>query len=232
MNNSKELAIRFEKLTREIYPKTLIAVTKYSSIDEVLMAYSIGLKDFGENRVYDLKEKADAFHNEGITDVRWHFIGHLQRNKVRDLLKIPNLYAIHSIDSLKLLQELVSGQSLLNQPLKIFFQIHISGEEEKTGFPIGDGTLDEAVNFYMALKNTHPQFPFSLEGLMGMGPIRTEDFEGDTIRAFSKLFELRNSMVEQYKIPLKLSMGMSQDYKIALEFDADYLRLGSILFKN
>ena len=100
----------------------LIAVTKYSPVEDVVFAYEADQFDFGENRVSDLKEKADFFKDHSLQNVRWHFIGHLQSNKVKELLKIPNLYSIHSIDSIKLIEELIKRKDEFEGPINIFLQ--------------------------------------------------------------------------------------------------------------
>jgi pyridoxal phosphate enzyme (YggS family) len=158
--------------------------------------------------------------------VRWHFIGHLQTNKVKDLMCIPNLYAIHSVDSLKLVQELVKYKdSFKGIELNIFLQVNTSLETEKSGFKTME-ELEEAVQLVL-----HTDTPFKMKGLMTMGTLRTENFEIEARRCFQELIKIKKTLQEKYTlVDLKLSMGMSQDYKIAHELEADYVRLGSSLF--
>jgi pyridoxal phosphate enzyme (YggS family) len=208
---------------------TLVAVTKYSPLEDMFMAYEAGLYDFGENKVRDLALKSELFVEKGLSNVRWHFIGHLQTNKVRDLFKIKSLTAIHSVDSLKLLQEMYKKEHDLDaKSLSFFLQMNTSGEEEKSGFE-SLGELKEAMDLIMTMERSKLKF----EGLMTMGSIRAEDFAAAAHSSFSKLKLIKEELLRDYKRlkDLKLSMGMSQDYKIALSYDADYVRIGSALFQ-
>ena len=207
----------------------LIAVTKYSPVEDVVSAYEAQHFDFGENRVPDLQAKANFFEKEKLTKVRWHFIGHLQTNKVRDLYKIPNLYAIHSVDSLSLLEELIKRESdFKGTQLRLFFQVNTSHEIEKNGFETAE-ELKLAVD--LLLGRVHSKLKF--EGLMTMGTIRTTEFEAEASRCFNDLKDIARRLEETYhlKEKLKLSMGMSQDYKLALLAGSDFIRVGSAIFK-
>ena len=203
----------------------LVAVTKYSPIEDVVLAYQSEQFDFGENKVQDLKLKADYFFEHNYHNVRWHFIGHLQSNKVKDLLKIPHLYAIHSIDSLKLIDELIKRKSEIDQELNIFLQFNTSNEEEKSGFESED-------ELYEAIRKLNSEPKFKFYGLMTMGTIRTENVEEEAQRCFSELVKLKNKVEKDFKLSqLKLSMGMSGDYKLALQNGSDYIRIGTKIFK-
>ena len=221
---NKELEKRLRNLMVELNQSTLVAVSKYSPVEEVLEAYSYGQIDFGENRVSELKEKSEKFQSQKNDKVRWHFIGGLQTKKVRELLKIPNLWAIHSVGSIKLVEELIKREADFNgSELKLFFQLNTSHEEEKSGFESIE-ELMEGMSLINSLKNSK----LKVLGLMTMGAIRTENFETSAIMSFR---ELKNARAQIGNPDLKLSMGMSQDYKIALKEGADYVRLGSIIFK-
>lgn len=206
----------------------LVAVTKYSAIEDVVLAYEAGMHDFGENRTSDLMEKAEAFVEKKLDKVRWHFIGHLQTNKVRELLKVPNLFSVHSVDSLRLLEELFKReQDFKGTELKIFFQVKTSDEAEKSGFESWE-ELCSAVELMQLKKDSK----FKLYGLMTMGSIRTENFEDSARKCFQELTRIKRALIDKYHLnSLMLSMGMSQDYKIALEEGADYIRVGSKIFK-
>jgi len=197
---------------------TLVAVSKKRSKHEIEALYAQGQRDFGENRVLELVEKARELERS-CPERKWHFIGNLQSNKVKELLTVPNLVAIHSIDRDKLIRELFKHKP--NHPILCFLQVNTSGENEKSGFK----NLDE-IN--AAAKLFEGQESFILHGLMTMGGIRTENFEQTAHKCFKKLKEIRDELNPE----LKLSMGMSADYKIALEYGADYLRLGRILFEG
>lgn len=225
---ASDLGPRLTKFRAELGKTCLIGVTKYSTLEDTLTAYEAGLYDLGENKVQDLTFKAQHFHEKDLDLIRWHFIGHLQSNKVKDLYKVPGLYAIHSVDSLKLLKELYKRESeFKGSSLKIFLQFNTSKEEEKSGFESLE-ELREAVDFCLSQKGSR----ITLHGLMTMGSIRESDFVAAAHHSFSELQGLKEVLLLSFKelLSLKLSMGMSQDYKIALSYGADYVRIGSALF--
>lgn len=225
-----EIAKNLSAIKKEIKGAHLVAVTKYSPVEDVIAAYEAHHYDFGENRVADLAEKAKVLEVQGLTKVKWHMIGHLQTNKVRDLLKVPHLYAIHSVDSIRLLEELLKREGDFEGPeLKIFFQVNTSQEDEKTGFESAED-LHSAIN--LLLGRGPSKFKFS--GLMTMGTIRTDLFEVEAQRCFKDLASIARSLEDKYGLTTKLllSMGMSQDYKIALAEGSDYIRVGSAIFKS
>ena len=184
---------------------TVVAVSKYTINENIIAAYESGQRDFGENKVQDLKNKAQLL-KDTCPDIRWHFIGHLQTNKVKDLFKIQNLTHVHSIDSLKILNEALKYAS---NEQKFFLQINISHEAQKSGFT----NIEEAMSAKKLLKDRY-------QGLMGMGPSN----ESDPTPAFLNLLDW------QKKLSGLLSMGMSEDYEIALSHGSHFLRLGSCLF--
>jgi len=228
VDHLQQLQDRLEKIQQELKDTALVVVTKYVNFDKVLNCYNMGVRDFGESRLQDLQEKARLLAEKNIHDHRWHFIGHLQSNKINSLLKIKNLYLIHSVDSLKLLQELLKKSHLLEHPVGLLLEVNTSGEKEKSGF--GDYLgLQETVEYFIQQKNSSWRF----RGLMTMGRIRTDNFKEDARECFQKLKEYRQKLQEEFHLSdLKLSMGMSQDYSIALEEGADYVRLGSAIFED
>ncbi len=224
-----DIAKNLSAIKKEIKGSQLVAVTKYSPVEDVILAYEAHQYDFGENRVQDLQEKAAVFAEKNLSKVKWHFIGHLQTNKVRDLLKIPNLHAIHSVDSVKLLEELLKRENdFTGSELKLFFQVNTSREEEKSGFESA-----EELNHAIDLINSRTHTKLKFFGLMTMGTIRTDNFEAEALRCFKDLKSVASKIEKErsLKSSLKLSMGMSQDYKIALEAGSDYIRIGSAIFK-
>jgi len=224
------IAKNLSSIKKELKKAHLIAVTKYSPIEDIITAYEAHHYDFGENRVQDLKDKAQKFSELGLSKVRWHFIGHLQTNKVRELFKIPKLYAVHSVDSLGLLEELIKRENdFVGTELKLFFQVNTSHEVEKSGFETAE-ELNRAIELLLS-RNTSK---LKLLGLMTMGTIRTSNFEEEASRCFRDLSAIAKN-VEKFhslKTPLKLSMGMSQDYKIAITAGSDFVRIGSAIFKT
>lgn len=205
----------------------VIAVSKYTSMNEVVTAYYAGQRSFGESKVQELIRKSKEAQELGLTDIEWHFIGRLQTNKVKQLLGILNLKYIHSVDSFKLLKEIYKRKkSIPNNDVFILFQVNTSEEEEKAGFTTQE-EISEAVNFVLSQKEKTIHFT----GLMTMSKLRTEDFEADARYCFKKLKKIKLEIENYFPIAnLKLSMGMSQDYKIAVEEGADFVRIGSAIF--
>ncbi len=209
-----------EKLKNKIGDRTnLLAVSKTKPLEMIEEAYLFGQRDFGENKIQDLFEKAHALSH--LRDIRWHFIGTLQSNKLNKLLSVPGLYAIHSIDSLSLVDKLLKKSS--GQKIKIFLQVNTSGEEEKSGF-------DNFEELNQAVQKLIGQESWELAGLMTIGSIRADDFKKAARTCFEQLVALRNRLSEKYDIDLELSMGMSQDYEIAISYGSDWVRIGSDIF--
>ena len=199
----------------------LLAVSKTWPAVDAMHVYSGGQRDFGENKVQDLLEKATALQDD-CPDIKWHFIGKLQSNKINQLLKTPNLISIHSIDSIKLLNKLLSKN--VDKNVGLFLQYNTSNEEQKGGFR-DFNELTEAAKMIQESEG------FYLQGLMTMGSISGEDFKTSAKECFSKLNVLKQSLEKELKIDgLELSMGMSQDYEIALDEGSDWVRIGSAIF--
>ncbi len=214
---SKNLSIIKSKLKNE----TLIAVSKSVGIKEIEAASKAGQVDFGENRVMDLLEKSNQLIH---LKLRWHFIGTLQRNKVKKLLLVKNLFYIHSVDSLALLEELLKNKGEVTNPIGLFLQCNTSGEEEKHGF---EGIEELLIAARKIRDQGGPEF--FLKGLMTIGKIRSLDFEKDALNSFRKLKEYKK-VLEKENFQISLSMGMSQDFEIALKEGTDFLRIGSFIF--
>jgi hypothetical protein len=223
-SRAREIALKVQGLRSEVPAHVkLVAVTKYSPIEDVVAAYQAGLRDFGENRVDDLLAKSAALHEQGLSDVRWHFIGHLQSNKIAKLAKIKNLVAIHSVDTKALLEHLLKREdSFLSEKIALYLEVNTSGESEKAGFV----SKEELLQGLDQLSDHHGRF--YLAGLMTMATIRTDKQLEDARVCFRKLADLRQELLPQ---PLLLSMGMSQDWKVAVEEGSDLIRVGSSLFR-
>lgn len=190
----------------------LIAVSKTKPVEDILELYNLGHRDFGENYVQELAEKAKKLPN----DIRWHFIGHLQTNKARSIT--PFIYLIHGVDSLKLLKEIDKQAEKNKRVIDCLLQVHIAQEETKFGF-------DELELINLELK----QFlNVRIKGLMGMASL-TDDISKIRIefKSLKTLFEKLKAQNPELSI---LSMGMSADYKIALEEGSNMVRIGSLLF--
>lgn len=195
---------------------TLIAVSKTKPVEDILELYKLGQRDFGENYVQELVEKAGRLPG----DIRWHFIGHLQTNKVK--LIAPFVQLIHGADSLKLLKEINKEAAKAGRVTDCLLQVHIAQEETKFGLNEEELSMiiQEAGN--TGMKNIR------ICGLMGMASF-TNDMEA-VRKEFKNLKEIFDR--QRIKTPgLKtLSMGMSSDYRTAIEEGSNMVRIGSLLF--
>ncbi len=191
---------------------TLVAVSKTKPAAEIMELYNAGHRDFGENYVQELTEK----HEQLPKDIRWHFIGHLQSNKVKYIA--PFVHLIHSVDSEKLLNEISKQAIKNNRTIYCLLQIYIASEETKFGLDFNEAA--------MLLQKQHPE-NIAIKGLMGMAS-NTENTaqiitEYQSLKQFYDLHAKQSSF--QY-----LSMGMSGDYEIAIENGSNMVRIGSLLF--
>lgn len=200
---------------------TLIAVSKTKPISMLLDAYNAGQRHFGENYVQELVEKQELLP----TDINWHFIGHLQSNKVKYIA--PFVYLIHGVDSISLLKEINKQAIKNNRIIKCLLQIYIAKEESKFGLD-----AQEAENLLIS-KEFSELTHVNIVGLMGMAT-NTED---ETI--LHKEFESLNTLFKYLKANIgnkpnlnlqEISMGMSSDYEIAIEHGSTMIRVGSSIF--
>lgn len=212
--------IEFRTLCRELGDAvTLVAVSKTKPVEDILALYEAGQRDFGENYVQEMLEKARQLP----ADIRWHFIGHLQTNKVKLILPVVQL--IHGVDSLKLLKEISKEAVKSGRTADCLLQVHIAEEETKFGLDAQE--LEELLD--RAATGEWKQV--RLRGLMGMASF-TADRE--QIRAeFNSLKKKFDSCRKSVPDPLvfdTLSMGMSGDFRIAIEEGSNMVRIGSLLF--
>ena len=196
---------------------TLVAVSKTHTVPELKSAYHYGIRDFGENKVQEMLEK----HERLPDDIRWHMIGHLQRNKVKYI--VPFVHMIHSVDSLKLCAEINKEACKCGRVIPILLEVNISHEDSKFGL-----SKEELPELLKACAD----FPgIYVKGLMTIAPF-TED--NDVIKdVFSELRELFLDIKSQKldNVDMNyLSMGMSHDYEIAIEQGATHVRIGSSIF--
>lgn len=214
---------KYTEIVEELKAKNvlLVAVSKTKSIEAIKELYDLGQRDFGENYVQELAGKQAQLPQ----DIRWHFIGHLQTNKVRYVASFVEL--IHGVDSLKLLKEINKQGAKNNRVLQVLFQIHIAKEETKFG--LDEKELEEILNTYLSelreLKNVQ------VKGLMGMASF-TENKEQvrKEFRFLKTLFD-KYAQLQTTNIQLQtLSMGMSGDYKLAVEEGSNLVRIGSLIF--
>lgn len=202
-------------LKRNIGKKiTLVAVSKTRSINEILEAYKGGHRVFGENKVQEITKKYEDLPK----DIEWHMIGHLQTNKVKHIAKFISL--IHSVDSIKLLYEINKRASKENRIINCLIQVKIASEKEKFGFEINE--IDDVTKISEKLKN------INIIGFMGMATFTNDH------KLINNEFSNLNKLYKQKKsITLNtLSMGMSNDYNIAIKNGSTMIRLGSSIFGN
>ena len=196
----------------------IVVVSKKRSLEEIMSYYEAGVRDFGENRADDLIQKAEALPK----DINWHFIGHLQRNKVAKVL--PYVSLIHSVESKDLLKVLNKEAQKLNRTVPVLIQFNLAQEETKTGL-----SEQEAIDFAEeALSYSH----LDVKGIMSMGPHVEDEAAIDDV--FRQAHELQLKLKENYGSDHfnELSMGMSSDWKIALKHGSTMLRIGTILFEE
>lgn len=191
---------------------SLIAVSKTKPIEDIHQAYGSGQRDFGENYVQELTSKQEALPK----DIRWHFIGHLQTNKVKYIA--PFVYLIHSVDSEKLLNEINKQGEKIGRKIACLLQVHIASEESKFGLNEEElSAIDTG------------KYPFAeIKGLMGMASF-TDDRE-KIRQEFQQLHKLHSLFLLQHPDATMLSMGMSGDYGIAMEEGSNMIRVGSLIF--
>ncbi|RLD45900.1 MAG: YggS family pyridoxal phosphate-dependent enzyme [Bacteroidetes bacterium] len=198
----------------------LVAVSKTKPIEDIQTAYDAGHRIFGENKAIELQEKAEALPD----NIHWHFIGHLQRNKVKYIA--PFVKLIHAVDSLRLLKE-INKEALKNDRIiSCLLQFHIASEETKFGLDIKEAAELLSSDEYKSMKN------IKITGVMGMA---SNTFDTELIRAeFQHLLNIFQSV--KYKFFLddifyrEISMGMSNDYQIAVQEGSTLVRIGSSIF--
>jgi len=195
----------------------LIAVSKTKPIALLQEAYSAGQRLFGENKVQEMEEKYLALPK----DVEWHMIGHLQTNKVKYIAPFVSL--IHSVDSIKLIEEINKQGRKINRVIPILLQVYIAQEETKFGFD-----EEDIRSFFDA--HTYEAYPFcGIKGLMGMASLTKDDEKiRSEFKGLKTLFEFVKK-AHPHKM-IELSMGMSSDYQIAIEEGSTLVRIGTAIF--
>ncbi len=203
------------------YNAVLVAVSKKKPAAAITIAYNHGQRDFGENYVQELLNKRTGLPG----DIRWHFIGHLQSNKVKQIAPFVNL--IHGIDSPELASEVNRHSTTNNRTIEVLLQVHISGEETKFGFSPHEvmKLMDDLISI--------PYTGITIRGLMGMASF-TDDLNQvrNEFKSLKKLYDsIRGESVSGITADFNiLSMGMTNDYKIALEEGSNMVRIGSAIF--
>ncbi|WP_117882724.1 YggS family pyridoxal phosphate-dependent enzyme [Aureibaculum luteum] len=194
----------------------LVAVSKTKPNSAILEAYSTGQRIFGENRIQEMVDKYDALPK----DIEWHMIGHLQRNKVKYMAHFVNL--IHGVDSLKTLQEINKQAKKHNRVIHCLLQARIAEEDTKFGLPFTE------IEEILSSKELETLENISITGLMGMATFtdNIEQVKGE----FTKINTLFKKLKTDHKAFTSLSIGMSGDYKLAIECGSTMVRVGSAIF--
>jgi len=219
INNNGWLSIQKEIEDQEV---TLVAVSKTKPIEDIKALYDLGQKDFGENYVQEMVSKNEQLPK----DIRWHFIGHLQSNKVKMIA--PFVHLIHGVDSYKLLLEIEKQAAKNNRVIQVLLQIHIAEEETKFGFD--ETSLMECLDRFQVQKDIFQHLKIC--GVMGISSLA--DDQKNVEAEFEKLntiFKFLKASYfpfdEHFKI---VSSGMSGDYPLALQHGSTMIRVGSLLF--
>jgi pyridoxal phosphate enzyme (YggS family) len=211
----------FLDITGKLGKARLIAVSKTKPVEDISALYELGQRDFGENYVQELAAKQPLLPE----DIRWHFIGHLQSNKVKYIA--PFVYMIHGVDSLKLLAE-INKQAVKNsRKIKVLLQVHVATEETKFGL-----SEDELMSLLKDFTSSGGMENVEICGIMAMASFSENPLQ---IRAEFKRAKEMFTHAKQRFFPdndhfIELSMGMSGDYPIALEEGSTMVRIGSLLF--
>ena len=200
---------------------TLVCVSKFHTNETIMEAYACGERDFGESRVQELLPKYEALPK----DIRWHFIGHLQTNKVKQI--VPFVHMIHSVDSLRLLESINREAEKIHRHVKVLLEVHVAKEETKSGF-----TPEEFLSLNTKLSTLNY---IDVCGIMGMAT-NTDD-EQEWRRCFREIKSLASHLITSspiaYSSPSErptISMGMSDDYLVAIEEGSTMVRIGSSIF--
>ena len=201
------------------YKPNIIAVTKYFDEKAMIEAYNAGLRDFAESRAVEAVEKIENLPAEVRNNSKFHFIGHLQTNKVKKV--VPIFDYIHSVDSLKLAKAIADEAKLFGKVQNILLQVNNANEEQKFGF-----SKKEIFEVFPSIKELSS---VSIACIMNMAPLGASEEELN--RLFEDVFNIKKELEQRFDCELReLSMGMSQDYKIAVKHGATMLRIGRKLF--
>ncbi len=208
-----------EKLPENV---KLVAVSKTKPAEFILEAYNCGHRCFGENRPQELKQKYEQLP----TDIEWHFIGHLQTNKIKYIA--PFVALIHSVDSFNLLTEINKEAAKCNRVIDCLLQFYIAREETKFGFNTGQAAQMLSSDSFKLLKNIR------VTGVMGMATYTDDDkIVSAEFEYLNKVFKyLKNNFFANSDYFNEISMGMSGDYKLAIEQGSTIVRIGSSIFGN
>lgn len=216
----EDIAAVCAEIKRDPGDITLVAVTKTATVKAIEEAIAAGITDFAENRIQEAKQKSAFFAK--TPGLKWHLVGHLQTNKIKPALEIFEL--IHSVDSLRLLQQINNSSSRLGKIAEVLIQVNVSGE--KTKFGVNPEGMDELLDAAAGLESLRVRGLMTIAPLTGnVDEIRAAFFGLRRIRERIEKQRLTENISMQY-----LSMGMSDDYRIAIEEGSNMLRVGRAIF--
>ena len=203
------------------YTPTIVAVTKYFGVDAIISGYEVGLRNFGESRAVEAVEKINSLPDDVRMNSKFHFIGHLQTNKVNKV--VCNFDVIHSVDSLKLAKAISDEAVKIGKVQDVFIQLNNADEEQKYGF--SKNGLLEIFEEVLNLQG------LNILGLMNIAPLEANDNELEIL--FEDIRQTQIELVRKYNCKMEeISMGMSNDYQIAAVHGATMLRIGRKLFST
>jgi PLP dependent protein len=213
----------YQQLKQELGSVTLVAVSKLQPVEAINKLYHAGHRDFGENYVQELMEKQLLLP----TDINWHFIGHLQSNKIRYIA--PFIHLIHSVDSFKLLLEIDRQGKKAGRKINCLLQVHVASEDTKFG--LHEDELDEMVMGITKAAEVNEMGNIMVQGLMGMASFSdNEDKVRGEFKYLSTLYDKYRAISTSNFRFQHLSMGMSADYRMAIEEGSNMVRIGSLVF--
>ena len=218
-----------ERAGRDPADVTMIAVSKTHPAELVLEAVSAGLQHFGENRVEEAELKIPSVNSRSSTPLIWHMVGHIQSRKAKDVVSL--FQQVHSVDTLKLASKLSNLSAEQGKQLNILLEMNVSGEEAKYGFAASGWDRNSAVrdNLWRELEQVFALPGVVVRGLMTMAPIVEQPEQARPV--FAALASLQVALTESFKISLPdLSMGMTDDYPVAIEEGATLVRIGRAIF--
>jgi len=216
----------WEKLSTELAAMgvTLVAVSKTKPAEDIQELYDLGQRDFGENYVQELVSKQESLP----ADIRWHYIGHLQSNKVKYIA--PFVHLIHAVDSFNLLKEINKQAAKCNRTIDVLLQMHVADEETKFG--MDEKEIFSFMDYYTAQKNELQNVRIC--GLMGMASFVTDEVQlrGEFSRLHNVFIHLKETSFLGKSYFNTCSMGMSSDFRLAISEGSNMVRIGSLLFGN
>lgn len=218
-----------EKSGRNPDQVTLIVVSKTNPVEAVIEAAAAGVQHFGENRVEEAETKILAVKAQVSKSLTWHMIGHVQSRKAKDVVSL--FHYVHSVDTLKLAQKFSALSVEKGRPLAVLLEMNVSGEEAKHGFEAANWASDVGVkrNLWAQIEQILPLPGLNVRGLMTMAPIVSDPEE--TRPVFASLAALRQALQDHFSVALPdLSMGMTDDYPVAISEGATFVRVGRAIF--